>query len=55
MPHDDIETVKALKNGNALAKSAAILSVTLSLIMIGLKIYGWFITDSLSILSSLKG
>lgn len=53
MPHDNIATVKAIKNGNSLAKSAAILSVSLSLIMIGLKIYGWFITDSLSILSSL--
>ncbi len=53
--HDLEETLlsPAKNSQDRLAKSAAMLSVGLSLIMIGLKIYGWLISDSLSVLSSL--
>lgn len=52
MPHDHIHPVDIQKSGR-LEKSAVFLSIGLSIIMIGLKIYGWMVTDSLSILSSL--
>lgn len=49
--HDLLTPAKTSQD--RLAKSAAMLSVGLSIIMIGLKLYGWLISDSLSILSSL--
>ncbi len=41
------------KDQSTLEKSAGYVAIVLSVIMLALKIYGWFVTDSLSILSSL--
>lgn len=56
MPHNhaiDPELhYKKLKQSK-LEKSAAYVAISLTIVMLLLKVYGWFITDSLSILSSL--
>lgn len=48
-----MESKNILKVSDNWAKSAVILSVTLSIFMILIKLYGWYATDSLSVLSSL--
>ena len=57
MPHDthiaEALIEKPLKDRSSLEKSGAFVAIGLTLLMIGLKLYGWAITDSLSILSSL--
>ena len=57
MPHDThiAETILSSdkKDRSLLEKSASYFAIICTLLMIGLKLYGWSISNSLSILSSL--